>query len=250
MVKGATLFRFLVSALLGFSSLGIFPVGLVASSADVATWWNAATAASGAASSLVASRTVIRIEELDESGRVASYEEGETRLDWSSATPAVVVVRADKNGKDVTADWRKRYEKSARDAARSGTDAVSGSSSKGQPAGFDATPFDPRYAGALTRGQPRVAGTGIEVPYVIATEGGLIEGVASFSGTGAAIRAMQTWVKPPVFVSSMNSTIRYAYQDGVLVVAGMRIEGEASILFIKRRFRMNFDFSDWRKAPR
>jgi hypothetical protein len=47
----------------------------------------------------------------------------------------------------------------------------------------------------------------------------------------------------------MRSTIRYAYHEGALVVAGMVIEGEASILFVKRRFRMAFEFSEWRRSP-
>lgn len=241
----------LLTALLSVSSLGLAFAALPPSSADVQLWWNAATAASGAASGYVASRTVIRIEELDESGLVTSYEEAVTKLDWTKPVPEAVVVSAMKNGKDVTDDWRKRYAKMAKDKAKAKADGTSGASgSGGPPGGFDATPFDPKYSRVVTRGEPRTAGTGIEVPYVITTEGGPVEGVASFSGSGAALGAAQRWSKPPVFVSAMNSKLRYAYQDSALVVSGMQIEGEASVLFIKRRFRMSFEFSDWRKSSR
>lgn len=245
--------RYLLSALLSVSTVGLFSAALAPSSADILGWWNAATAASGAAAGYVASRTVIRIEELDESGLVTSFEEAETRLDWTKPTPEAIVVSAVKNGKDVTDDWRKRYAKMAKDQAKAkadGTSGASGNGNGGPPGGFDATPFDPKYSRVVTRGEPKAAGTGIEVPYVIATEGGPVEGVARFSGSGAALGAAQRWSKPPVFVSAMSSELRYAYQDAALVVTSMQIEGEASILFIKRRFRMGFEFSDWRKAAR
>jgi hypothetical protein len=243
------LFRYLASALLSVSTIGLFSAALSPSPADILGWWNAATAASAAASGYVASRTVIRIEELDESGLVTSFEEAVTKLDWTKPVTETVVVSAVKNGKDVTEDWRKRYAKMAKDQAKAKADGTSGASgSGGPPGGFDATPFDPKYARSVARSEPRAAATGIEVPYVITTEGGPVEGVASFTGSGAALGAVQRWSKPPVFVSAMNSRLRYAYQDAALVVASMQIEGEASVLFIKRRFRMGFEFSDWRKS--
>ncbi len=243
--------RYLLSALLSVSTVGLFSTALAPSSADILGWWNAATVASGAASGYVASRTVIRIEELDESGLVTSLEEAETRLDWTKPTPEAVVVNAVKNGKDVTEEWRKRYAKAAKDQAKSGADGNSAASGKGgPPGGFDATPFDPKYSRGLSRGQPSLVNAGVEVPYVITTDAGPVEGIASFSGSGAAFGATQRWSKPPVFVSSMSSTMRYAYQDRMLFISGMQIEGETSILFIKRRFRMGFEFSDWRKSAR
>jgi len=199
----------------------------------------------------VASRTVIRIEELDESGLVTSYEEAVTKLDWAKPVTETVVERAVKNGKDVTDDWRKRYAKMAKDQAKAKADGTSGASgSGGPPGGFDATPFDPKYAKVVTRGEPKSAGTGFEVPYVIITDGGPVEGIASFASSGAALGAAQSWIKPPMFVSAMSSKLRYAYQDGALVVTRKQIEGEAAILFIKKRFRMSFEFSEWRKSVR
>lgn len=239
------MYRYLVSALLGVSSLGIFSAA-AAPAPSTAAWWARATEAFGASSAYVASGTVIRVEELDASGRVASYERGETRLDWSGGESRVVVVRAEKDGKDVSDEWRKRYAKAARPSGKQGA-----SQPEGPPPGFDAAPFDPKYAKALTRGEPRSgASGGFEVPYSIAAEGVVVEGVAAFSGTGEALGAAQAWTKLPAFVSSMRSSVRYAYHEGALVVQSLEIEGEASILFIKKRFRMSFAFSDYRKAPR
>ncbi|GAB1455723.1 hypothetical protein MASR2M48_10300 [Spirochaetota bacterium] len=83
------------------------------------------------------------------------------------------------------------------------------------------------------------------IPYSISTSGGDIEGTVNFSSSGTPVEATQTWVKPRMFVSSMSSSIRYTQVEDALVISGMNIEGEASILFIKYRFRMSFDFFDW-----
>jgi hypothetical protein len=154
----------------------------------------------------------------------------------------VVIVRADKNGKDVSDTWRKRYGKQP--STRSEDDSSKG----GPPGGFDATPFDPKYAKDIKRGQASNAPGGVSVPYSIATSGGDIEGVVSFSSLGIPLEAVQTWVKPRLFVTSMSSTIRYTQVEGALLIAGMNIEGEASILFIKRRFKMSFEFYDWKRV--
>lgn len=223
------------------SSLGFFPAAASPLPSDVAAWWATATSAYGAAKGYQASRTILRIEELDASGAVSSYEQGETRLDWAGPEPRVVVVRAEKDGKDVSAEWRKRYAKQSRPSS-----AKEGAA--GPPAGFDASPFDPKYSSRVARGDERASGGVVAVPYTIATDGGPVEGVARFSSSGAALDASQSWSSPPVFVSYMRSSMRYAYHDGALVVAGMDIEGEASILFIKKRFRMSFEFSEWRAA--
>ncbi len=238
------MFRHLILALLYFSSLGLFQAALGPSSADIAGWWTRATTNFGAASDYTATRTLLRIEELDQEGRVTSTEQGETRIDLGGAEPVVVVVSAEKNGKDVSDEWRKRYGKQSRSSS-------DGDSSKGgPPGGFDATPFDPKYAKDLKLGEPKAGSGGITIPYSIATSGGTIEGTVNFSSSGTPLEAMQTWVKPRLFVSAMSSSIRYTQLDGALVISGMKIEGEASILFIKRRFRMNFEFLDWQRVTK
>ncbi|MBN2874247.1 MAG: hypothetical protein JXM71_04055 [Spirochaetales bacterium] len=233
------MFRYLVSVFLAFS-IPVFAWGAPgASAAEVTTWWSRATKAYGLADSYSASRTTISIEELDESGAVKSYERGETRLDWSGEQPRVIVVTAEKNGKDVTAEWRKRYGKSP-------PRSQDGSSSGGPPAGFDATPFDPKYASALTRGAVRAIAGGVEVPYFIKTDGGPVEGIVTFSSSGDVLEAAQSWTDPPFYVSYMKSVLSYGYQGQAMILSAMNIEGEASVLFVKKRFRMSFEFSDWK----
>lgn len=236
------MFRYLVSALLCYSSLGLFQAAIGPSSADISGWWTRATNSFSAASDYVATRTVLRIEELDKDGRVKSTEQGETRIELNGTKPVVVVVKAEKNGKDASDEWRKRYEKQS----RSSSDGES--SRAGPPGGFDATPFDPKYAKDLKLGEPKAGSGGLTIPYSIATTGGDIEGTVNFSSSGTPIEAIQTWVNPRLFVSSMNSSVRYTQLEGALVISGMNIEGEASILFIKYRFRMSFEFLEWQRV--
>ncbi len=227
--------------------LSLFFLALSSAFADPASdaraWWSEATRAYAKASGLEAGRTRIRIEELNQEGSVTSYESGETVAEWIGSERRVSVVKAEKNGKDVSAAWRKRYE-------RSSTDGTSGASRKGgTPSGFDATPFDPKYAASVTLGTPKTAGGFFELPYTIAVEGGDIEGVAVFTASGKPRSAVQEWVSPPTFVSSMRSSLVFAYEGETLVVSGMEIAVNASILFVKKRFRMSFEFSEWKRPP-
>jgi hypothetical protein len=212
---------------------------------ETTMWWSEATRAFGESRAFSASRTRLRFEEVDESGEVQSYESGETVTEWAGTESKVTVVRAEKNGKDATEEWRKRYEKSAR--ASSGS--KDGQPRGGPPEGFDATPFDPKYAKDIVLGESLRRNGLVEVPYTIKTGAGPVEGVAYFSPSGMVRSASQQWKEPPMFVSSMKSTLNYAYQEGVLVIGGMRIEGQASILVIKKRFRMSFEFDGWRRTP-
>jgi hypothetical protein len=217
---------------------------------DASAWWAEATHAFGESRTLSATRTSIRAEELAEDGTVQSYESGETVTEWVGTEARVSVVRAEKNGKDVSDEWRKRYAKSRRDSSGSGVGgSQDGRSRGGPPEGFDATPFDPKYTNDVVLGAASRRNGLVEVPYTIKTSVGLVEGVAYFSPEGVVESASQQWMEPPMFVSSMKSTLEYAYQDGALVIGGMRIEAQASILVVKKRFRMVFEFSGWRQAP-
>jgi len=230
------------------TTLALFFLALSSAFADAAsdarTWWSEATSAYGKALGLEAGRTRIRIDELNEEGSVTSYESGETVAEWAGSERKVSVVKAEKNGKDVSAAWRKRYEGPS-------TDGTSGATRKGgTPSGFDATPFDPKYAVSVTLGSPKAAGGYIELPYTIAADGGDIKGIAVFTTSGKPRSAVQEWVSPPTFVSSMRSSLVFAYEAEALVISGMVIEVNASILFVKKRFRMSFEFSEWKRPPK
>lgn len=227
-------------ASLSAASAAASPGGL---DSDASAWWSEATRAFGESRTLSPTRTSIRAEELAEDGTVQSYESGETVTEWVGTEARVSVVKAEKNGKDVTDEWRKRYAKSGRG------DSGSGGPRGGPPEGFDATPFDPKYSSSVELGAASRRNGLVEVPYTIKTSAGLVEGTAYFSPAGAVDSASQQWMEPPMFVSSMKSTLEYAYQDGALVIGGMRIDAQASILVVKKRFRMAFEFSGWRQAP-
>ncbi|MDX9957284.1 MAG: hypothetical protein RBT68_02475 [Spirochaetia bacterium] len=220
-----------------------FYVLTISSPAAEAAWWSAATAAYGRGLGYEPGHTIVRIEELDPDGMVQSTESGEIRTHRAEGKLVSTVIRAQKNGKDVTADWQKRYNRSSSEGRG------------GPPAGFDATPFDPAWTSALFPGTPRRTTEGLLIPYTIKRDGVELEGTALFSTDGLAISASQSWLSLPPLVSSMSSTIYYrvlepaSNGDRALVAQGMQIEGMASILFVKKRFRMSFEFGQWRLKP-
>jgi hypothetical protein len=222
---------------------------VISSPAADEAWWADATAAYGRGLAYEPGYTIVRIEELDASGQVKAIETGEIITRRVEGILVSTVLRAEKNGKDVTADWQKRYTRSSED------------NRGGPPAGFDATPFDPGWAAALSLGSSRRTSEGLLIPYAIKRDGVELEGSAVFSADGFAISASQSWLRLPPLVSSMSSTIQYrmldlaaardraASGDRALVAKGMQIQGMASILFVKKRFRMSFEFDEWRPKP-
>jgi hypothetical protein len=239
----------------------------ISSPAADEVWWAAATAAYARGLGYEPGHTIVLIEELDAGGQVKATESGEIRTRRVDGQLVSTVLMARKNGKDVTADWQKRYNRSSAEGQG------------GPPAGFDATPFDPGWAAALSLGQSRRNSEGLRVPYLIKRDGVELEGTALFSADGQALSASQSWLRLPPLVSSMSSTIQYrvldlatpgdravattgdrataiparspaaAAGDRALVARSMQIEGMASILFVKKRFRMSFTFDDWRPKP-
>jgi|GEM_PF-1150785 len=237
--------RLRVSALLLAVSVGTMVASADSWQEQTPLWWSSATAAFGLARLYNPVHTVMFIEELDAAGTAISLERGETRTEWSGANSRVVVVGAEKNGKDTSDQWRKRFARQTGTAASGGAATPGGSPSGGPPPGFDATPFDPKYAPGITRGAARSAGSFVEIPYTIKTDGGPVEGVAKFSNDGTVMSATQRWTKPPPFVAALTSTIEYGYRDGALVIAGMTIDVEASILLVRKHYRMRFEFLEW-----
>lgn len=212
--------------------------------------WSAATAAYGRGLVYEPGYTKVLIQELDADGLTKATEFGEIRTRRVDGVLVSTVIRAEKNGKDATADWQKRYNRSASDDRG------------GPPAGFDATPFDPRWASALSLGPPRRTSEGLLIPYAMKRDRVELEGSALFGASGFAVSASQSWLRLPPLVSSMSSTIKYQVLDlavfgdrapvpgdRALVAKGMQVEGMASILFVKKRFRMSFEFDEWRPRP-
>lgn len=232
--------RLRVSAFLLAVSVGTMMASADSWQEQTPSWWSSATMAFGLARLYSPVHTIAFIEELDATGNVVSLERGETRVEGTGANSRIIVVGAQKNGKDTSDQWRKRYARQG-DAETSGGAATPG----GLPPGFDATPFDPKYAPVVTLGTARLAGSFVDIPYTIKTDGGPVEGVARFSNSGAAMSATQRWMRPPPFVSSLTSTIAYGYRDGALILVGMSVDVEASILLVRKHYRMRFEFLEW-----
>lgn len=222
---------------------------VISSPAADEAWWATATAAYARGLAYEPGYTMVRIEELDANGEVKATETGEISTRRVEGKLVSTVIKAQKNGKDVTADWQKRYDRSSSEGQG------------GPPAGFDATPFDPGWVSALSLGGSRRVSEGVLVPYAIKRDGVELEGSALFDANGVVLSASQSWLRLPPLVSAMSSTIKYqlleaampgdrdASGDRALVAQSMEIEGEASILFIKKRFRMSFRFAQWRPKP-
>lgn len=241
------MFRYLVSASSAVFSLFFMALVSAPAPAVVTGWWSGAVAAQEASAAFLPRRTVLRIEELAADGSVSSYEEGEILARGWGDGAETVVLRAEKNGKDASADWKKRYAK----APSGGRDAAGkGSADKaGPPPGFDMAPFSRAYAEALERGAARLSGERVEVPYSIAAKGMAVNGTAYFDYSGVAQGYEQAWTKLPLLMKSMSSRVAFARREGALVVASMEIRGAASLAFVQKRFRMEFRFSDWERDP-
>ncbi|MBN1242475.1 MAG: hypothetical protein JXA15_07210 [Spirochaetales bacterium] len=227
--------HFGVTALLCLLVSGLCPP---AARADEA--WDRAVSDYARGLSLQARRVSWRIEELDGDGAVSSWEEVDTRVDWSGGTARSTVVSASKNGEDVTETWRKRLEKSG--------------SGDGPPAwgeGFSATPFDPGFQEGRIVSAPYqavdVGATRLFTPYELSGDGKTrVKGLLVADESGQPLYARQTWVQLPMAVSGMEAIIRYARgPGGELVIASLEYRADASILFVRKRFRFVMRFGDW-----
>jgi hypothetical protein len=198
--------------------------------------WREALSAHSKAEAYGPGRTVILIQELNAEGSVLSYERGETRTEWRGATPVVSLVAAEKNGKDASDEWKKRI---ARPNAEAG----------GPPEGFDASPVLARYAEAVRLGAYAPAADSLGLPYTLKTGKAEAAGTMRFNAEGKLIAVEQRWTKLPIFVSAMSASYSYEYHGDALVVSALTINAEATILFVKKRFRMEFSFSDWQPKP-
>lgn len=181
-----------------------------------------------------------RIEELDAAGAIVSWEEVETRLEGSGAGIRSTVVSARKDGEDVAEVWRKRLEK--------------GGSGDGPPSlgdGFRATPFDPEFQAGRVISTPYLAveegRTRVFRPYELSAGGkARAKGLLVSDESGEPLYARQSWDSLPLGVSSMNAVIRYARgPGGELLVASLEYRADATLLFVRKRFRFVLRFSDW-----
>ncbi len=198
--------------------------------------WREAVAAHTKAEAYGPGRTVILIQELSPEGAVVSYERGETLTDWRGAKPVVTLVAAEKNGKDVSEEWKKRVAKQGGDEG-------------GPPEGFDASPVISRYTEAVRLGEAAIGGDSMGLPYTLTTGKAEAAGTMRFGADGKLVAVDQRWTKLPLFVTALSASYSYAYHDGALVVRALTLDAEGTILFVRKRFRMEFSFSEWQRKP-
>ncbi len=222
--------HFVALAAAGFVFLSGMPA--MAQAADASALWRGAVAAFGRGTTQVPATIDFLVEELGADGSVASYEKGRTT---KRADGSTMVVFAEKNGRDTTAEYRKRVESKGGD----------GSSAK-PPKGVDATPFDPAWQFAVRIQGAAARGDFVEIPYAIVSKDVNIAGFARFSNEGLPLLATQRWIKAPPFVSSMASTIDYVTRDDALLVARLSIDARIDALIIRKTLRFSMAFSDWK----
>ena len=207
-----------------------FPLFLVnAQHNTVETWWTETIRLYEQTSQIQPSRTVTEVIELDAQGRIKSSEITETRYERIGSEERVIVLR---NGVDVSADRRNQRQRNNNSSE-----------------GFGAMPFDARYAPLTVRTSISTLNNITLVSYTISTQAGPVEGIAHFSENGHLTYIEQVWLKPSGAVSAMRAECYFDYQNGIPIITRINFEGSASVLFIKRHFRMNIENFDWTRKP-
>jgi hypothetical protein len=221
--------------LVAFALAGSFFIGMAPATAqvmDTSAVWRNSVAAFARGKAFEAATMEYLVEELKTDGSVNSYEKGRTtkRADGTTA-----VIFAEKNGKDTTAENRKRLEAKGGEA-----------SAAKPPKGFDATPFDPAWQFALRTLPSGLRGDFVDIPYAIASSDVDISGVARFSKEGIPVSATQRWNRRPPLVSALSSSIEYLSKDEGLFIRRFTIDVSIDALVVKKGLRFAMDYSQWR----
>ncbi len=106
----------------------------------VTGWWDQAVQSFGRADTYYPASLSIRVEEYSKDNKLESVEWGEIRQSWVQGKMVSTVIKAEKDGKNITEAWQKRYDKQ-----NEGQEAKN----SGAPEGYDVTPFEAKYRGDL-----------------------------------------------------------------------------------------------------
>ncbi len=179
---------------------------------------------------------VMKLEELDEKGKLKSLTESRIRYrvnEKRELEPEIVSII--KDGKDVT------------DKNRQG-----GGQRRNSSMGMDESPFDPALQDNVTvkpTGEKKVVRGHIcsGFSFVLKQKKNSLLGTAWIEeSTGIPYGATITFDPLPAFVTRMNGEILFSYtDDSTWYPSDMSFEGEGSFLFIKRLFRSKMSFSDY-----
>jgi hypothetical protein len=223
--------------------------------------WAQAVAVFDAGKELVPGTVLQKIQELDDEGRVKSELNIETRLALDEAgSISSDIVRASKNGKDVTAEQRKKAKEAERRNAKGDSNGRSHAFS------LEGGPFDPEIQDkvrvAATESRDTIDGRTCAVFEFSYPEKGnersknrasTVSGTAwidTESGRPAKLEFMPDPL--PKHVKHMLTTLRFgADEAGSWVVREVRFDVSGSFLFFGKRILGDFRFSDyWRNEQR
>lgn len=219
--------------------LSVLALAVSISAGAVSVWWSTAVDAYTKAGSYYPAMYTIRIEEFNRDSKLESLEWGTMLQRWTGASMETTVLRAEKNGKDVTKDWQKRFDK--QDSARN--------SSGGPPEGFDISPFEKKYFKDLiidTTNSTTIEGK-IVVPYSVNTKNAAVKGIVYFSIDGIPLNAVQTYSKLPPLVQSLVSEFSYQQIDNALVIKTFTMDTVVNAVVTVKRYKVSMNFEQWRK---
>lgn len=187
----------------------------------------------------------MRFTELDRDGRAKSVTLNEYRLSYDGDQPRYELVRSTKDGEDLTA--KAKAEEAKRSASGSGgPGGPPGSSGSSDP--LASMPFSDKIPGPLELGRPRAAGSALALPYAIEHDKQGSEGVVFFDDSLRATRIEYSPRPLPAMVSEFDCVMRLReLPDGALVLSAMEFSGEAGVLFVRMRFSVDLEFSDYER---
>jgi hypothetical protein len=214
--------------------------------------WKKAVALAARNANWVPSDLYLRVEELNRSGLVKNIRETWMKLSLDdSERLKPEVVRALKNGEDVTDEAREKQRRKTGDAGEEDDSSIQVT-----------TPFDPDVREAVTfaaTGERRVISrsrcVGFEFTQEVEPSKGKpfrLRGKAWLEeGTGAPLLMTFTLDPKPLGVKQIENTVRFEFQGNERwYPQSVETEGTAGFLFIKKTFRTRMEFSGYeRKEP-
>lgn len=187
----------------------------------------------------------MRFTELDRDGRAKSVTLNEYRLSYEGDQPRYELIRSTKDGEDRT-EKAKAEEAKRSASARGASGGPPGSSGSSDP--LASMPLSDKIPGPLELGQPRAVGSALSLPYAIKHDKRGSEGVVFFD---ERLRATRVEYRPkplPAMVSEFSGVMRLReLPDGALVLSAMEFSGEGGVLFVRMRFSVGIDFSNYEK---
>lgn len=201
--------------------------------------WERAEAAWTAGRASKARRMTVKSEELDAKGKTTSWEETELALSYRDGVeePDSTVLRAVKDGKDVTAERRAAADKAKASEKKDGRD----------DGGFpDPVPFGAEAADRLERGAA-YPGTGGELVHEYTLKGkNAVRGKLSLGPDGLPLGIDYTISPLPPFVEDFRGSIGFEPDgSGGVRTEKLAFSGTGGLLFVKMRFRVEMRFNDF-----